>query len=385
MAEIVVTALSASNKQERARFVDLGRRFSAQTPHNVPQLRSEQMELLTPGKNPLFEHADTCLFIASRSGEEVGRIAACIDRLALEMKPEQGFGPGVGYWGYFDATDEDAAHALISAAESWLRDKGMSRILGPISLSIWEEPGLLTMGFDHAPMVMMGHDPEIYRAWIETAGYLPAKKLLTYDLDVSKEFPPIVQRIVKSGERNDRIRIRPVNFDQYEEDVRTVLHILNDAWSGNWGFVPFTESEIAYASKKLKVLIKPEMAKIAEVDGRPVAFMLTLPDINEAMARIGGKLFPLGWLSLLRWIKKPVGKQARVPLMGVLREYHSSRLASQLAFMMISAIRREAHDAYGTSRGEIGWILDDNQGMIAIAEAIESTINREYLIYGKNI
>lgn len=370
-------------KGGRAEFVDLGRRFAAETPHSVPQLRSEQIELLDPRKNPLFEHAEAQLFIARSGGRAVGRIAACIDRIALEMPLGQGFGPGTGLFGYFDARDERIAKPLLAAAEAWLRDRDMTTVLGPISLSMWEEPGLLVAGHDHAPMIMMGHHPAAYQGWIENAGYQPAKRLLTYDIDVTGDFPPIVQRIVGSGERNPRIRIRPVDMANYRRDVRTVLHILNDAWSKNWGFVPFTEAEIEYGAKKLKPLVRPELTRIAELDGRAVAFMLSLPDINEPLAEIGGKLFPFGWIKLLRWLRKPSGKNARVPLMGVLKEFHNSQLASQLAFMMISSIRRDTTAAFGTQHAEMGWILEDNQGMVAIAEAIESKVNREYLIYRK--
>lgn len=380
-AEIVIEP--ARGKAGRAAFVDAGRAFAAETPHSVPQLRGEQLELLDPAKNPLFEHAEVQLFLARRGGAVVGRIAACVDRLMLEMPPEQGFGPGTGIFGYFDAADEAAAHALLAAGEGWLRERGMTRVLGPISLSMWEEPGLLVAGHDHAPTLLMGHHPERYRGYIEAAGYQPAKRLYTYELDIAQNFPPLVRRIVQSGRRNPRITIRSVDRANYTGDVRTVLHILNDAWSNNWGFVPFTEAEIEYGAKKMKPLIRDELARIAELDGRPVAFMLALPDINEPLARIGGKLFPFGWVTMLRWLRKPIGRTARVPLMGVLREFHNSRLASQLAFMMISDIRDDTTAAYGTSRGEIGWILDDNQGMIAIADAIESKINREYVIYRK--
>ncbi|MFN7157228.1 MAG: N-acetyltransferase, partial [Erythrobacter cryptus] len=146
---------------------------------------------------------------------------------------------------------------------------------------------------------------------------------------------------------------------------------------------PFTPEEVAYAGKKLRPIIFEELNMIAELDGRPVAFMLTFPDLNAVLARIRGRLFPLGWLHLLRWLRRPRDAGMRVPLMGVLKELHNSRLASQLAFMMISAIRKEAHETFGSVRGEIGWILEDNQGMVAIADAIESRINREYAIYAK--
>lgn len=234
-------------------------------------------------------------------------------------------------------------------------------------------------------MIMMGHHPAHYKGWIEAAGFVKAKALLTYDLDVTTEFPPLIQRIVQSGERNPRITIRPVDLGQFEREIEIVLRILNDAWSKNWGFIPFTPEEVAYAGKKLKQIIHPELNRIAELDGQPVAFMLTFPDINDVLKQVHGRLLPFGWLRLLRWLHKPTGAGMRVPLMGVVKELHNSRLASQLAFMMIEDIRRTAIAAFGSTRGEIGWILDDNQGMVAIADAINSKVNREYWIFEKTL
>ena len=381
--EVVIDPVEG--KRGRALFVDTGRRFASREPHAVPQLRGEQLELVDPAKNPFFGHAAHQLFVARRGDAVVGRISAHIDRLALELPRQQGFGPGAGMFGYFDAADEAVAHALLRAAEDWLRGQGMDRAIGPISMSIWEEPGLLVSGQDHAPMIMMGHHPEIYQHWIESAGYARAKTLLTYDLDVTVGFPPLIRRIVQSGQRNERISLRPVDLSRWDEEVETILGILNDAWSNNWGFIPFTNAEIAYAGKKLKPIIHPQINLIAEVDGKPVAFMLTLPDINDVLRKVNGRLWPLGWLRLLRWMRKPSGAGMRVPLMGVRRELHNSRLASQLAFMMISQIREVAIAEYQTKRAEIGWILDDNQGMKAIADAIGSTVNREYAIYERSL
>ena len=383
MADQNIVIVEANDKKGRAAFVDLGREFAAREPHFVPQLRSEQLELVNPAKNPFFEHADVQLFIARREGKPVGRISAHIDHLALELPQEQGMGPGTGLFGYFDAEDEGVASALLARAEEWLRSRGMTRVLGPISLSIWEEPGLLVTGQDHPPMIMMGHHPAHYTQWIEQAGFSEAKRLLTYDLDVQQEFPPLIRRIVKSGERNERIHVRKVDKSKWDEEVETILHILNDAWSNNWGFIPFTEAEIAHAGKKLKPIIHEDLNMVAELDGKPVAFMLTFPDINRPLKEIGGKLLPFGWFKLLRWLKKPKQADMRVPLMGVLKELHNSRLASQLAFMMISEIRDVAATKYKARRGEIGWILDDNQGMKAIADAIDSRVNREYVVYEK--
>ncbi|MEL7198346.1 MAG: N-acetyltransferase [Pseudomonadota bacterium] len=381
MKDAQITIEAVSDKKGRARFVDLGRAFAARTPYSVPQLRSEQLELVNPKKNPLFGHAKAQLFIAHRGGKPVGRISAQIDELALQTPPEQGFGPGTGMFGYFDAEDETVGNALIAKAEEWLKAQGMTRVLGPISMAMWEEPGLLVKGHDHSPMVMMGHDPAHYQDWIERAGYSLAKTLYTYDLDISDEFPPLVKRIVQSGKRNERITVRKVDKSRWDEDAEIVLSILNDAWSDNWGFVPFTPEEVAYAGKKLKPVIKEDLNMIAELDGRPVAFMLVFPDVNDVLAKIDGKLFPFGWFHMLRWLRNPQGAGMRVPLMGVLKEFQSSRLAGQLAFMMIDEIRANAHGKYGSTRGEIGWILEDNQGMVAIADTIDSQINREYAIY----
>ena len=385
MSEAEITIQPVTDKKGRNAFVDLGRRFAAETPHSIPQLRSEQLELVDPEKNPFFEHARVQHFIAYRNGQAVGRISAHIDELALELPKEQGFGPGTGMFGYFDAVDEHVGQSLLRTAEGWLRDQGMTRSLGPISMSIWEEPGLLTFGHDHPPTIMMGHHPPQYQGWIEGDGYILSKKLLAFDLDVTNEFPPLIKRIVKLGARNESITMRAANKRKFASEVRIILEILNDAWSDNWGFVPFTEREIDYAAKKLKPLVHPEVTKIIELDGKPVAFMLSLPDVNSVLTEIGGKMLPFGWLKLLRWARKPMYSDMRVPLMGVRREFHNSRMASQFAFMMIDSIRRESCAAFDTQRAEIGWILEDNQGMVAIADAIGSKVNREYSIYEKKL
>ncbi|MGB3712305.1 MAG: N-acetyltransferase [Erythrobacter sp.] len=380
-ADLVIEAIE--DKKGRARFVDVGRAFTARTENAVPQLRREQLELVDPDKNPLFGHARARFFIAMRGGEPVGRIAAIVDKLALAMPAEQGFGPGTGMFGYFDAIDQTVARALLHAAEQWLVAEGMTRAVGPISLSVWEEPGLLVDGHDQPPVIMMGHHPEHYAAWIEASNYGRAKTLFTYDLDITGEFPPLVQRIVQSGSRNERITVRRVRKGDWDEEAATILAILNDAWSQNWGFVPITAEEVAHTGVKLRPIIHEDLNMIAEVDGEPVAFMLTFPDINDVLARIEGKLWPTGWLPLLRWLRKPRGCDVRVPLMGVSRKYQNSRLASQLAFMMINDIRDVAVGTYRSRRAEIGWILDDNQGMIAIADTIGAKKNREYAIYSK--
>ena len=381
MSLIVRPVASAA---DTAAFIDLPYRLYASDPYWVPPLKDEMKGLITPGKNPWFEHGRAQLFLAERDGKVVGRISAHIDELALAQPPEQGMGPGTGNWGLFEAEDAETAAALIAAAEDWLRAKGMTRVLAPISLSIWDEPGLLVKGHDHDPVILMGHHSPRYQPWIEARGYHVAKRLLTFDLEIGP-FPALIQRIIASGEKNPRIRIRQADRSRFKEEADLVFRILNDAWSQNWGFVPITDSEIAYVSKKMKPIIREDLLRIAEVDGEPVAFMLTFPDMNQVIKPFGGKLFPFNFLKLLRWTMRPKASRMRVPLMGVVKKLQSSRLASQLAFMMIEYIRRSAIADYDATTAEIGWILEDNQGMVAIAEAIESKVNREYLIYGKGL
>ena len=372
-----------ASKADRKAFVELAYRLNAADPNWVPPLRDEVHGLLDPNKNPWFGHARAALFLAERAGAVVGRISAQVDDLMLAQPPEQGGGPGTGNWGMFEAADGEVAAALIAAAEGWLKAEGMTRSVGPLSLSIWDEPGLLIEGHDHPPTVMMSHNNPAYQAWVETAGYKGVKDLFTYDLDITQHLPPLVERIVASGERNGRIRVRRVDKARFAEEAALILSILNDAWSDNWGFVPLTDDEIAYAGKKLKPIVFNDLIMVAEVEGEPVAFMMTLPDLNEKLKGYGGALFPFNWAKLLWWLRKPKVKTMRVPLMGVVKRLQATRLASQLAFMMIEYIRREAVTHYGATRGEIGWILEDNQGMRSIAETIESRVNRVYRIYEK--
>lgn len=370
-------------KSDLRAFVELAYRLNRDDPAWVPPLKGDVYALLTPGKNPWFEHGRAHYFLARRDGRVVGRISAHIDDLAIAQPAEQGMGPGTGNWGLLEAEDEAAAQALIAAAEDWLRAEGMTRALGPLSISIWDEPGLLVEGFDEPPTIMLGHNSPHYQAWIEAAGYRPVKKLYNYAVEILDGFPPLVNRIVAAGERNARIRIRRVDKKRFDDEARLIMGILNDAWSDNWGFVPLTDGEIAHVGKKLKAVVFEDLIRVAEVDGEAVAFMIVLPDINQLLIDMDGKLFPFNWAKLLWWLRKPKSRRLRVPLMGVVKRLQNSRMASTLAFMMIEYIRRDGVTRYGGEQGDIGWVLDDNQGMNAVAEAIDATVNRVYQIYDK--
>lgn len=367
-----------ATRSDRKAFVDFAWEAYRDDPYWVPPLKDEVHALIDPKRNPWFGHGRAAFFLAERGGKVVGRISAQVDELVLQHME-----PGLGQWGFFDALDAEAGAALVTEAEQWLRGQGMTRALGPISISIWDEPGLLIEGFKEAPMVMMGHHRPEYRGWIEAAGYEKAKDLYTFELDIRIDMIPVIDRLIRSGEANQRIRIRDVDKSRFDQEAAIILDILNDAWSDNWGFVPLTDAEIAYAGKKLKPLIVEDLVKIAEVDGKPAAFMITIPDLNEMIADLDGSLFPFGWAKLLWRLHKVKTRRVRVPLMGVRKSLQRGRMASQLAFMLIEFTRRVCIGKYGIHVGEFGWVLEDNQGMMSIAELPGAGINHRYRIYQK--
>jgi GNAT superfamily N-acetyltransferase len=373
-----LTIRRVQTKADRKAFVDFAWAVYKDDPAWVPPLKDEVHGLITPGKNPWFEHARAEFWLAERDGKTVGRISAQVDELV-----QQHMGQGIGQWGMFEALDAEAAAALIATAEDWLKAQGMTSALGPISLSIWDEPGLEIEGFAEPPTAMMGHHRPEYQGWIEAAGYGKAKDLVTYGLNIEHWEDPMIDRLIAMGERNPKIKIRMVDKSKFNEEARLILNLLNDAWSNNWGYVPLTEAEIAYAGKKLKPIIFNELVRVAEVDGEPVAFMLTIPDINELTKDLNGELFPFNFIKLLWRLRKPRTRRLRVPLMGVAKKLHGTRMASQLAFMMIEYTRREGTTKYGATDGEFGWILEDNKGMLSIAQLPGAAINHRYRIYEK--
>ena len=378
MSSNALTIRPVCSKKDKKQFVDFAWEVYKGDPAWVPPLKDEVHGLITPGKNPWFEHAKAEFWLAERGSRVVGRISAQVDELVQEH-----MGKGIGNWGFLDALDEEAAHLLIKTAEDWLRQQGMTRALGPISLSIWDEPGLEIEGFAQDPTAMMGHHKPEYRGWIEHAGYEKAKDLLTYEVDIKHWDDPKINRLIAMGEKNPHIRIRMVDKRKFNEEARIILNILNDAWSNNWGYVPLTEAEIAYAGKKLKPIIYNELVRVAELDGEPVAFMITIPDINELIKDLNGELFPFNFIKLLWRLRNPRTRRSRVPLMGVAKKLHHSRMASMLAFMLIEYTRRDCVGKFGINIGEFGWILEDNKWMLSIAELPSAHVNHRYRIFQK--
>ncbi len=380
-----IQIVAVNTRAERREFVELAYRLNAGDPHWVPPLRADVHALIDAKKNPWFGHGRGRLFLARRDERTVGRISAHIDNLALEQPPEQGFGPGTGFWGLFEAEDAATAAVLLDSAAAWLRAERMTRMLGPVSLAMWDEPGLLVEGFGQRPSVMMGHNSAAYAGWIEGSGHAPVQDLVNYRLPIADGLPPIVGRVVAMGEKAGRIRIRKVDKSRFDEEAALIIGILNDAWAGNWGFTPWTAAEIAYGGKKLKPIVFEDLIRVAELDGEPVAFMMTVPDLNEKLAGFGGNLLPFNWARLLWWLRRPKARLMRVPLMGVVQRLQGTRTASQIALMLVEYIRRAAVENYGATEGDFGWVLDSNGPMKSVGEAVGGTINKVYRIYEKRL
>ena len=378
----LVTIAEAITAADRKRFVELIYTLYARDPNFVPPLRGEARELIDGIKtNPWFEHGRAKYWLAMRDGVTVGRISAQVDSLVLSH-----IGPAVGHWGMFESIDDQTvADRLLDTAETWLKAEGMTSAMGPFSLSIWDEPGLLVGGFDRPPTVMMGHHLPYYARLIEAHGYAGIKDLHTYELQIDKPFPDIVQKIVAASEKSGKIKTRMVDKSRFAEEAAIIMDILNDAWSTNWGFVPLTPLEVKHVGVKLKPIVYEDLIRIAEIDGKPVGFLIALPDLNEFTRDLGGKLFPFNWVKLLWRLRKPKVRRIRVPLMGVRKSIQGTRAASIMVFQMIEYIRRTAVDNYGAKRGEIGWILEDNGPMRSIADVIEAEVTKTYRVFGRSL
>jgi hypothetical protein len=357
------------------RFIRLPAKLHANDPSFVPPLTMERQDALSPKKNPFFAHAETQLWLAVRNGRDVGRISAQIDKLLKD--------PDIGHFGMICAEDDDAVFAaLFDTAEDWLRSRGKTHILGPFNLSINEETGLLVDGFDTPPMMLMPHDLRHVAARVEARGYTKAKDLIAYLYDIEHELPAAARRMI--GPRKPAaLTVRNLDPKRYLEEFDTVTAIFNDAWSQNWGFIPFTEAEIAHMAKSLKMFIDPKCVAIVELHGKAVGFGIALPNLNEMIADFNGSLLPFNWARLMLRLKRGT-KTARVPLMGISRSI-SGELAGAIAPFLAIDTMRQGLRAKGVRQVELSWILEDNRPMRHIIESLGARAYKTYRVYEKTL
>ncbi|MCB1704318.1 MAG: hypothetical protein KDI17_05615 [Halioglobus sp.] len=373
-----VSVEPVTDKGHMRQFLGLPRQVYASDPAWIAPLDFMKREQMSP-KNHFFEHARLQAWVAYRSGRPVGRITAQIDSMHLQQHADS-----TGYFGMLEALEEDAAvfAALFRAAEDWLRSEGMTRVRGPFNLHVNEEVGLLVDGFSTPPYVLMGHARPWYGPAIEAQGYAGAKDLLAYQVRPDFDAPRVMERLAQRV--SARVTVRPVRRKHLQEDAGIMREIFNDAWQNNWGFVPLAEDDWAETVSTLTKLMPDDYIQIAEYDGEPVAFIVALPNLNEAARDLNGRLLPFGWAKLLWRLKVRHPKSARVPLMGVRQSFQHSRLGPTLAFMVIDAVRKALH-ARGVRDVEMGWILEDNDGMRNIIETIGGVAYKRYRVYQKEL
>lgn len=345
----------------------------------VAPLDIERAEVLSPKKNPYFTHAEAQLFLALRDGKPVGRISAQICRLEQERRP------GTGHFGWLDAIDDPAVYAaLLTTAEDWLRSRGMTRMVGPFSFSSNEETGLLVDGFDSLPMLMMPYHAAYAGKHVTTAGLAKAKDVLAYDIDETTYKPMGSSRMLEKWQADGTVRLRGLDMKNYTRDLRIILDIFNDAWSENWGMVPFTEAEIAAAASSMKPLIDPDLVVIAEVKGEPAGMLVCLPNLLEAIRDFDGSLLPFNLFKLIWQLKRKTLKTARIPLAGIRKAHHSSVLGAALLPLMFDRVKGPFLKR-GLQRVELSWILEDNKPMRRVIEGIGGKAYKTYRLYEKSL
>jgi GNAT superfamily N-acetyltransferase len=346
----------------------------------IAPLDLERREHFDPKKNPYFQHAEVQLFIAYDNDTPVGRISAQFDRLRLEHHPDSS-----GQFGFLDAVDDPKVFALLlQSAEAWLQAKGMRAAHGPFNFSINDEMGLLVSGFDTPPSMMMGHALPYYARHLEAQGYGKIKDVFAFDYDGLRPLPRAMQAIVDKIKASGELTIRPLSKKNLDRDLAIIIDIFNDAWSRNWGFVPMTREEITALGKNLKMLVGEQYISIASYRGEPAAMAVSLPNLNDWISDLNGKLLPLGWAKLIwRMMAKPP-RSVRMPLMGVRRNYHGTAIGSALALAVIDAVR-SYHLGRGTKRAELSWILEDNAPMRRMVEALGGVPYKTYRIYEKSL
>jgi hypothetical protein len=376
-SDIVVTPVNG--KADLKSFIQLPVRLFRGHKGYIPHLNTERQEAFSPDKNPLFKHVEVQFFLARRGGKVVGRITAQIDRAYLERYQDS-----TGHFGCLVAEDDPAIFAaLFRAAEDWVRAKGMKRITGPFSLSVNEEVGLLIDGFDSPSILMVPYDPPYSGPRVEASGYGKIKDVFSYNYDVQNAPETIGKKLMARAGMAGRVKVRTANMKMFDAEVRTIVNIFNDAWSDNWGFVPFTQAEIDHAAKAFGPVIVPELAVFVEVDDEAVAFIVALANLNEAIADFNGRLNPINLVKLLWRLKVAGPESTRVPLMGVRKKYRNHPLmGAGLAMMAIDQLRQNGK-RLGKTTAELGWILEDNKATNNIIRSVGGVLYKTHRIYEK--
>ncbi len=355
--------------REMRAFIRFPWRVYASDPHWVPPLLLERKRFFNPRRNPFFRHAEAAYFIARRNGDPVGTVAAAVDRNYIEFQHEQ-----VALFGFFEVLDDqEAATRLFDAARDWARQHRMELLRGPFNFSTNQEVGLLIENFDQDPVVLTTYNPPYYRKFVEDYGFTKAKDLYAYWLDAGP-LPESMRQAADRVRQRATVRLRSMDLRRLEDEAQIVREIYNQAWSHNWGFVPVTEEEIVEIARGLKLIVDPDLCLFAELDGKPVGFSICMPDVNQALKPLNGRLLPFGWLKF--WRAKRKLSFVRIFTLGVLPQHHPLGVGALLYERIWEAGVRKGYVA-----GEMSWILEDNGPMNAALQMMGGRVYKTWRIY----
>lgn len=375
-----VTIRPVRTRRELKRFVKVPFHLHRDQPQWVAPLVFERMQFLDCKRNPWFEHGEAEYFLAEHEGEPIGRITAQID-----LRWDEFQGGNDAMFGFFEtANDPEAAAHLLAAAAEWARDKGRSRILGPMDFTTNDEVGILIEGYERRPMILEPWHPPHYRELIEAEGFEKAMDVLMWELQLGElkegeRFDPSIHAAAEKALRDEGIVIRNMRKREMAAEVRRFMDVYNEAWGDNWGFVPITDAEVEFQAKNLKQILDEDWAYMAEKDGEVIGAALTLPDVNQVLAKLNGRLLPLGWLRFLFGKRKI--DQLRVLALGVKHEYRHSGVAAGLYLKHLETAGKP-----GTIEGgEMGWILETNEPMNRAMEGMGGKVVKKYRVYEKTL
>ncbi len=361
-----------ASKRDLTTFIKLPWRLYRNEPNWVPPLVFERRQFLDRRKNPWFQHGEAEYFLAWRDGRAVGRITAQVDRVLNEFQDNSW-----GLFGFFECEDDpEAAQALLAAAEAWLRVRGRDRIVGPMDFTMNDECGVLVEGFERDPIILTNWTHRYYPALLESTGMVKAMDTLMWELEIAgrEKVHPTIWKVAERVESKHGITVRPMRKKHMQAEIDRFLTVYNAAWEKNWGFSPLTEAEVRHYAKTLKPLLDEHWAFIAEKDGETVGAALSLPDYNQVLKHMNGRLLPIGWLKFL-WYKRKIDR-VRVFALGVKREWQHTGVAARFY-----QLHFDSAEITPQTYGEMGWILESNSSMNRAMEGMGGTVVRRYRLY----
>ena len=375
----MITITKVASRSDLMRFIKLPFTLYKNDPYWVAPLIMEQKSFFNPKKNPYYEHSEVQLFLAMKGKQVVGRISAQTNTQHNKFHEDK-----VGFFGFFESVnDQDVADKLFDAAAQWLRDKGLDTMRGPMNFSTNHECGLLVKGFDSSPFILMTHNPEWYQQLYEQAGLIKEMDLLAYLIPRSKT-PERLARVVNKLEKRGRFTVRELsskNKKELRKDIETVFTIYSQAWEKNWGFVPATRREFDNEIDQVLSIIRPEFFYLAYVDDKPAGFYVALPDYNQILKKMKGRVFPFGFLHAIFGRNKITAM--RVVTMGVVKEFQNRGIDT--VFYTRNFMIANNHPTLDIKNAEMSWILENNVMMNRIASNLGGDAYKRYRIYDRKI